>query len=190
MAALAFALAGYLLGCVATGYYLVRLRTGRDIRTIGSGATGGRNVARVLGKPGFAITGLGDLAKSAGAVVLPLALGYGAAEASAALVGVTLGHCWPVQLRFRGGKGIAPAVGGLLVLDPPVLVAGALLAGVVLAATRRMTPALLATFAAPLVALALGRPIEVVAGILALVVLVLVAHGDNVRDELRAWRPG
>jgi len=60
----------------------------------------------------------------------------------------------------------------------------------VLAATRRMTPALLATFAAPLVALALGRPIEVVAGILALVVLVLVAHGDNVRDELRAWRPG
>jgi glycerol-3-phosphate acyltransferase PlsY len=58
-------LGAYLLGCFAIGYYLVRARTGKDIREIGSGSTGARNVGRVLGKPGFVLTAFGDFGKGA-----------------------------------------------------------------------------------------------------------------------------
>ena len=61
-------LGAYLLGCFATGYYLVRARTGRDIREIESGSTGTSNVGRVLGKSGYLLTVLGDMAKGALAV--------------------------------------------------------------------------------------------------------------------------
>ena len=57
------ALGAYLLGCLATGYYLVRARTGRDIREFDSGSTGARNVGRMLGKTGFGLTVLGDFGK-------------------------------------------------------------------------------------------------------------------------------
>ena len=61
-------LEAYVLGCFATGYYLVRARTGKDLRTIESGSIGARNAGRVLGKTGFAITLLGDFGKGALAV--------------------------------------------------------------------------------------------------------------------------
>jgi glycerol-3-phosphate acyltransferase PlsY len=63
---------GYGLGCISTGYYLVRLRTGQDIRKLGSGSMGGRNVGRVLGRSGFALTMAGDTVKGIIAVRLPL----------------------------------------------------------------------------------------------------------------------
>ena len=61
-------LAAYGLGCLTTGYYLVRLRTGQDIRGLGSGSVGARNVGRILGKSGFFITLAGDSGKGALAV--------------------------------------------------------------------------------------------------------------------------
>src|SRR5882672_37035 len=64
------AVTAYVLGCLATGYYLVRFRTGKDIRTMDSGNIGARNVGRVLGKSGFFITFFGDLAKGVLAVLL------------------------------------------------------------------------------------------------------------------------
>ena len=62
------AMGAYVLGCFATGYYLVRARTGRDIREIESGNIGARNVSSVLGKAGFFLTVLGDVAKGVLAV--------------------------------------------------------------------------------------------------------------------------
>jgi len=63
---IAVVLASYVLGCISTGYYLVRFRTGHDIRTLHSGSTGARNVGRVLGRTGFIVTLAGDLAKCEG----------------------------------------------------------------------------------------------------------------------------
>jgi glycerol-3-phosphate acyltransferase PlsY len=110
-------LGAYLLGCFATGYYLVRARTGKDIREIESGSTGARNVGRVLGKPGFVLTVFGDFGKGALAV-------WGAWEwtnnhhlAAVAMLAVVAGQIWPAQLRFRGGKGVAASLGALLVFD-------------------------------------------------------------------------
>src|SRR2546428_443464 len=62
------ALGAYVLGCFTTGYYLVRLRTGQDIREQGSGSVGAKNVGRLLGWTGFALTLLGDFGKGAFAV--------------------------------------------------------------------------------------------------------------------------
>ena len=103
----------YLLGCFASGYYLVRWRLGRDIRDLGSGSIGARNVGRNLGPAGFALTLLLDLAKGAVAVELPAQLHATAWARALALAAVVAGHVWPVQLGFRGGKGVAPSVGAL-----------------------------------------------------------------------------
>ena len=101
------ALGAYLLGCLATGYYLVRARTGRDIREIDSGSTGARNVGRVLGKTGFGLTVLGDFGKGALAVWGARHWTHDHQLAALAMLAVVAGHIWPAQLRFRGGKGVA-----------------------------------------------------------------------------------
>ena len=63
LAQLGIIFVAYLLGCIAVGYYLVRWQTGQDLHEVGSGATGGRNTGRVLGKTGAIITGVGDVLK-------------------------------------------------------------------------------------------------------------------------------
>lgn len=178
-------LLAYLLGCFSTGYYLVRLRTGQDLRTMGSGATGGRNVARVLGTPGFLITGAGDLAKAVVAVAVPIWFGLGPVTIGAAIVAVTAGHIWPVQLGFRGGRGVAPLVGSTALVAPLALAIGVLLGAVLVLVSRRLNLGGLAGVAlTPFAALALGAPIPIAAGILGSVVLVVVAHRSNIRAEL------
>jgi glycerol-3-phosphate acyltransferase PlsY len=107
----------YAIGCVSTGYYVVRLWTGADIRKFGSGATGARNVSRLLGRSGFVITFLGDFAKGLVAVWLASMLTKQHWVITASLLAVVIGHIWPAQLGFRGGKGIATALGGGLFFD-------------------------------------------------------------------------
>jgi hypothetical protein len=106
--------AAYLLGCFATGYYLVRARTGRDIREIESGSTGARNVGRVLGKPGFVLTVFGDFGKGALAVWFAAEFtNHNGLAMSLAVLAVVAGQIWPAQLRFRGGKGVATSFAAL-----------------------------------------------------------------------------
>ena len=116
-------LGAYLLGCLAIGYYLVRARTGKDIREIESGSTGARNVGRVLGKSGFVLTALGDLGKGALAVWSVREWTHNHHLAALAMLAVVAGHLWPAQLRFRGGKGVAASFGALLMFDHRVAVA-------------------------------------------------------------------
>ena len=110
-------LGAYLLGCFAIGYYLVRARTGKDIREIESGSTGARNVGRVLGKPGFVLTAFGDFGKGVLAVWSAREWTNNNHLAALAMLAVVAGHLWPAQLRFRGGKGVATSFGALLVFD-------------------------------------------------------------------------
>src|SRR3954468_8770014 len=108
------ALVGYIFGCFTTGYYLVRWKTGHDIRLMGSGSCGGRNVGRELGKTGFFLTVFGDFWKGAAAVLLTRWLTGGNETAILfAILGSVIGHIWPIQLGFRGGKGVATCMGAL-----------------------------------------------------------------------------
>jgi len=113
--------AAYFLGCVQTGYYVVLSATGQDLRRMGSGGTGARNAGRVLGRKGFVLTLLGDAGKGALAMALPAWLHASPWAAAVALVAVAIGHVWPLQLRFSGGRGVAVGLGALAVFDPRLL---------------------------------------------------------------------
>ena len=183
-------LAAYLLGCCNTGYYLVRLSTGKDIRTMASGGTGSRNVGRALGTRGFLCTFIGDAGKGALAVWLARQSGSADWVAMAALLAAVAGHIWPAQLGFRGGKGFATLAGGLALLAPTLLLAGFGLSVVFLALVRRSTKAgLLALCCTPAIsAFWLVRDgltllsADLILYLL-LVVLVLFGHRDNIRSD-------
>jgi glycerol-3-phosphate acyltransferase PlsY len=188
-------LAAYLLGCFNSGYYLVRFRAGQDIRTLASGGTGSRNVGRLLGAKGFVITFIGDAGKGVLAVWLGGYLGLAQWQLLALLLVVVVGHIFPVQLGFRGGKGFATLAGGLLLLAPCLLLAGFLLSVMFLSIVQRTTMAgLLGLACSPLLmALDLHRHDQpwLESGFiiyLILVILILYAHRSNIRDYLQSKR--
>ena len=177
-------LGAYALGCFATGYYIVRAGTGRDIRECESGSIGARNVSRVLGKTGFIITFLGDFAKGALAVWAVRHFSGSNLLAAVAMICVVVGHVWPVTLRFHGGKGAATSLGALLVYDPYLTLALMVccLPGVLL--LRKLTlPGMVTYGCLPAVSYWLHRdPAEatVLAGLSG---LVIFAHRQNLLKE-------
>ena len=108
-------IAAYLLGSIPFGYLIVRAKEGSDVRETGSGGTGATNVTRRAGKKAGIITLLLDAAKGVAAVLMARWLGTAAFEVNwlvaAAAVLAVIGHCFPVWLGFRGGKGVATGVG-------------------------------------------------------------------------------
>ncbi|HEX8142529.1 MAG TPA: glycerol-3-phosphate 1-O-acyltransferase PlsY [Pyrinomonadaceae bacterium] len=115
-------IAAYLLGSIPFGYLIVRAKEGADVRETGSGGTGATNVTRRAGKKAGILTLLFDAAKGLAAVGLARWLASVDLEinwlVAAAAVLAVLGHCFPVWLGFRGGKGVATGVGVFLGLSP------------------------------------------------------------------------
>jgi glycerol-3-phosphate acyltransferase PlsY len=111
----------YLIGSIPTGYIIVKLFTGQDIRTIGSGSTGATNVKRVMGKKWFFIVMFLDAFK--GALPVILAKIFATAFVSIGLIPVLcaisaiLGHSKSIFLKFTGGKSVASGVGTILALN-------------------------------------------------------------------------
>jgi len=110
--------AGYLLGSLSFAVLLVRWKTGKDIRTEGSGNAGATNVLRAHGKALGLTVGLLDVGKGAAAVGLTRLVTANPRAAAAAGFAAVLGHVFPIFSGFRGGKGVATAVGAFLVLTP------------------------------------------------------------------------
>ena len=125
MRAIVVIAAAYLLGSIPFGYLIVRMRFGADVRETGSGGTGATNVSRRAGKVAGVLTLLLDAAKGAVAVVLATCLLHTDFAVNGPVAGaaftVIVGHCFPIWLGFRGGKGVATGVGVFLVLAPWVL---------------------------------------------------------------------
>ncbi len=175
----------YLLGCFATGYYYVRLRTGRDIREFDSGATGARNVGRNLGRIAFLVTVAGDFGKGFLAVALAGKLGGVEWLPLLALVLVVAGHVWPVQLQFRGGKGVATSLGGVLALNWQLAAGFAAVFAILFVLTRKTTlPGLFAFGVLPLLAHGLAGDPLVTATIATVTGIVLWAHRRNLVEEI------
>ena len=113
--------AGFLLGGIPFGIIIPRLIGGPDPRTIGSGRTGGANVSRAVGFRWAAVSGLLDVAKGAAAVLLVVVIGGDVVAQVVAALAVIVGHSRSVFIGLRGGRGVAPATGGALILAPAIL---------------------------------------------------------------------
>ncbi|MCL6464063.1 glycerol-3-phosphate 1-O-acyltransferase PlsY [Pseudacidobacterium ailaaui] len=186
------ALIAYLLGSVPFGYVLVRVFRKEDIRAKGSGNIGATNVVRSGAKGLGALTFLLDALKGALAVLLAQwvfpAVPAQNAAALAALSAI-LGHIFPVWLRFKGGKGVATALGVFLALAWPPAMAGLGVFVLVFVLFRYVSLAsILAAAAFPLFAFLLPHRetynLWLTAVILIVPVLVIAKHSQNIRRLL------
>lgn len=180
-------LLGYLLGSIPFGVLLTRAAGAGDLRQIGSGNIGATNVLRTGRKGLAAATLLLDMAKGAVAVLLAAAFlpGTGALAATAAFVG----HCYPVWLKFRGGKGVATLMGVVLALYwPSGLVYAAVWLGLLATVRISSVSGMAAAISAPVSAAFFGR-IDLVLMLLALALIVLWKHRENIDRLLSGAEP-
>ncbi|HVC52347.1 MAG TPA: glycerol-3-phosphate 1-O-acyltransferase PlsY [Stellaceae bacterium] len=176
------AIVGYLLGSIPWGLLLTRLAGHGDIRHIGSGNIGATNVLRTGNKSLAAATLALDLLKGLAAVLIGKLWGPNAALAAAGAV--VLGHMFPVWLGFRGGKGLATALGVVIVIAWPVAVLGlAVWLGVLILTRYSSLSGLVATVAAVIYAGFTVNPAPA-ALIAAIAVLVIIRHHGNIRRLL------
>lgn len=179
-----WAVLGYLIGSVPFGILLSRALGLGDLRKIGSGNIGATNVLRTGSKGAAAATLLLDGGKGALAVILARSFA-GEDAMQLAAVAAFLGHCFPIWLRFRGGKGVATFLGILLAASWPVGVAACATWLVVAAASRYSSlSALVAAGSAPFWAIFMGTG-TIFVMCLVLTVLIYVRHAANI-GRLRA----
>ncbi len=113
-----FVLGSYLLGSIPAAYLVTRWLGKEDIRHYGSGTVSGSMVYEHVSRPAAIAVGLFDMLKATLAAWLATWLGMGLPVAAAAGLAATVGHNWPVFLRFTGGRGLGPFAGTLLVIFP------------------------------------------------------------------------
>ena len=170
---------GYLLGSIPFGLLIARATGQGDIRKIGSGNIGATNVLRTGRKDIALITLLLDAGKAGIAALIfnhffgsPIGLFAGAAA--------LIGHCFPIWLKFKGGKGVATFFGGLLATAWPIgLIAGAIWLACAFLTRISSLSALAAAGSAPLIALFMGYPnIAIMAAVMA--VIIYIRHEENI----------
>jgi glycerol-3-phosphate acyltransferase PlsY len=188
--------AAYLLGSIPFGLILAKLFTGSDVRKSGSGNIGATNVARVVGPSAGILTLALDVAKGTAAVWLA---GRFTDQSSTAMtlagVSALIGHCFPVWLRFKGGKGVAIALGVFLMLAP-LAALGALFVFIVVSVAWRYVSlgSLSAAAAMPLLMYFLwapghAPPLVVDFGTLFAAALVIFKHDANLQRLVDGTEP-
>jgi len=181
-----FVVLAYFIGSIPSGYLFFRLGENKDIRGFGSQSTGATNVLRLKGwKYAVPVVAL-DVLKAALPIWLALRFFDDRRIALAAAFLVTLGHCFPVFIRFRGGKGVSTAMGAYAVLAPfPFVLSLAVFVGTI-AATRFVSlGSLLAIASFPLWAYFLYRDRQLALLGLAIFIVIALRHRGNIQRLLR-----
>ncbi len=189
-------LSAYVLGSIPFGLILAKLFGGTDVRKGGSGNIGATNVARVVGPVAGILTLILDVAKGSAAVLLAAELSQVSATwMMIAALAALVGHCFPVWLKFKGGKGVATAAGMFLVLCPLAFLGSVILFVLVVAFWRYVSlgsisaaaamPLLMYFFWAPRHA----PPLVITFGSLAAAVLIVCKHAGNIRRLAQGVEP-
>ena len=177
--------ASYLIGSIPTGYIIVKLFTGQDIRTVGSGSTGATNVKRVMGKKWFFVVMLLDALKGALPVVLTALFGAdfaGGLLPVLAAICVILGHSKSVFLNFTGGKSVASGGGTLLALDWQAGLIIAAVWGVVTWVSRYVSlGSVVALALSPLIMWFLNAPPAYIVYAVIAAIYVIYLHRENIK---------
>ena len=178
----------YLLGGLPFGYWFVRLSTGKDIRSMGSGNIGATNVHRTSGGKAGIIVLLLDILKGYLAVLIAGLVNKSDATALAlATVAVVLGHCYPVFLGFKGGKAVACFVGAFLYVAPLALAITTVVFFAVFALTRYVSLAsILGAVAFPLIVWGLqSYPLPILEAGTVTSLLIIFRHSANIERLLK-----
>jgi glycerol-3-phosphate acyltransferase PlsY len=180
----------YLVGGIPFGYLLVRLKSGQDVRSMGSGNIGATNVLRTSGRWVAVATLVLDIAKGFFAVWFAARLtGDSVTWTSLAALAVMAGHAYPVFLKFRGGKAVASFVGAFLYLTPIPLLATLVVFVIVVAATRHISMgSIIAAAGLPLATwLIMHPPAPVILASLTAAVFIVSRHRSNIQ-RIRAGK--
>jgi glycerol-3-phosphate acyltransferase PlsY len=170
----------YLVGSVPFAFLLSR-RRGIDLRRVGSGNIGATNVLRSSGVPTAVMAMCLDALKGTVAVVVAERVTMGAGVVVAAGIASTLGHIYPVWLRFRGGKGVATAAGVFAILAPTALAAAGMVFVVAVWATRFISVgSMAAAVTLALITILDDRPAAVAVGAVVCALVILQRHRANV----------
>ena len=176
----------YLIGSIPTGYIIVKLFTGQDIRTLGSGSTGATNVKRIMGKKWFFIVMLLDAFKGALPVILTILFAtlykeIGLMPVIAAIF-VILGHSKSIFLKFTGGKSVASGVGTLLALNWQAGLTIAVIWGCITWISKYVSlGSIIALALAPAIMWLLNAPIAYVIYSAVAALFVIWLHRENIK---------
>lgn len=185
---LIFALVAYLIGSIPTGYLIVKIKTDKDIRTIGSGSTGATNVKRVLGKKWFFIVMILDAIKGAFPVVLAKILcndAYGIYAVISAVF-VIIGHSKPIFLQFKGGKSVASGVGTILALNPLVGILIALIWAIITYFSKYVSlGSIIALILSPVLMYLFKNPICYIIYCAIAAIYIVYLHRENIKRLLK-----
>jgi glycerol-3-phosphate acyltransferase PlsY len=186
----------YLLGSIPFGLILAKLFGGTDVRKEGSGNIGATNVARVAGPLAGILTLLLDAAKGAAAVLLAGRYSNDSAMwMMIAGLAALVGHCFPIWLKFKGGKGVATAAGVYLALCPPAFLGGLILFILVVGFWRYVSlGSISAALAMPLLMYFLWAPHHasppvITFGALAVAMLIVYKHEANLQRLVKGAEP-
>ena len=182
---LVFVAGGYLLGSIATAVLVSRALGTADPRSGGSGNPGATNVLRLAGRRAAALTLAGDVVKGVVPVLAARAADLPPGEVAMVGLAAFLGHLYPAFFGFRGGKGVATALGALLGMEP-LLGAGVLATWIVAAGVSRYSSlaALVASVLAPGYAWVLSGHPGVVGAVSIMAALLVWRHRANIRRLL------
>ena len=196
MTLVAIPIAAYLLGSIPFGLLLTKAFGRGDVRKVGSGNIGATNVARAAGLLAGISTLVLDVAKGAGAVLLAERLSNNTATwMMIAAFAALLGHCFPIWLRFKGGKGVATAAGIFLVLSPLACLAAVAFFVLVVVFWRYVSLGSVSAAAAmPLLIYFLwaprhAPPSPVMLGVVAVALLIIYKHLGNLQRLVEGAEP-
>ena len=181
----------YALGSIPSALLVVRRATGKDVREEGSGNIGATNAARTAGWRVGVIVTVMDVAKGGLPIWAIVRMDSAPSWTAATLLAAVIGHCFPVWLGFRGGKGVATGLGAFVILNPVAAGLAILLWTVILAVSRWVSVASMAASACfPLLLLAVSRPAPpILAAVIVAAALIVVRHLSNIRMLLAGEEP-
>ena len=176
----------YLIGAIPTGVVLTRLFGATDIRNSGSGNIGATNVYRVAGKKLGILTLLGDALKGAVPVLIAMKLlGLYDAQVGAVAAAAFVGHCYPIYLKFKGGKGVATALGIFMVLSPLAVLGAFLIFALLLWKWSYVSLGSISAAAAiPLLVYLTGGSVSLIVTTLFISLVVILRHHQNIQRLL------
>ncbi|GAU77447.1 glycerol-3-phosphate 1-O-acyltransferase PlsY [Fusibacter sp. 3D3] len=179
------AIISYFIGSIPFSYLIPKYISKIDIRQMGSGNTGTTNVVRTLGLKVGVLAFIGDFLKG----LMPTWIGYLLLGNIGALVGGTfavLGHCYPVWLKFKGGKGIATSAGVLIILMPQIFLILFVIQFIIIFATRFMSLAsITSAVLLPVLCMLFSVPTEIIIFSSGLGAFVIYRHRSNLLRLIR-----